>query len=61
MTITIPPRAAATQLDTGSHEPSAMHFINDWDGHNQGAWRTSDGKPMHQTFAYDSELRDTVM
>ena len=44
-----------------THEPSTMKLIHEWDGHNQGAWLTSDGAPIRQTFAFDPDLKDTVM
>lgn len=43
------------------HEPSVMKPILDWDSQTQGAWLTSDGKPMRQTFTFDPQLASTVM
>ena len=59
--VTLPRRDSTPDSDTGTHEPASMTLIHEWNGHDQGAWLTADGKPLHQTFAFDSALNDTVM
>jgi hypothetical protein len=53
------PTIAPVATNSGSHEPSIMVPIKDWDGHSLGAW-SSTTAPKEQ-FVWDSGLQNTVM
>jgi Bacterial Ig-like domain (group 2) len=50
---------APVTTNSGSHEPSIMVSVKDWDGHSLGAW-SSTTTPTEQ-FVWDSGLQNTVM
>jgi hypothetical protein len=44
---------------SGTHEPSAMRTVHDWDGHSLGAWIST--VTPHEQFVWDDALQNTVM
>jgi hypothetical protein len=44
---------------SGTHEPSIMRAIHDWDGHSRGAWLSASAP--NEQFVWDDALQNTVM
>jgi hypothetical protein len=44
---------------SGTHEPSVLKTIHDWDGHSLGAWIST--VTPHEQFVWDDALQNTVM